>query len=165
MVKDITDETVTMWSKIGGFFLKVLVALWTFIAPVVGVLVAVGLFILLDTITGIWKAKKKNQKVTSRRLGRIINKMLVYQATVLTFFVLDFFILDEVTKTFLSFDFALTKIVAVVLCSIEIYSIDESFEQATGKGLFERIKDVVSKYKETRKAISGINNEEDDAED
>ena len=143
----------TIGSKILIHFSQILAVLVSFISPVVGVLIAVGAFILLDTVVGVWKAKKIKQKVTSRRLSSIVNKMLVYQLTTITFFTLDWFIINDIILEFLSVEFALTKAIAVVLISIEFFSINESFEVATGKGLLARFKDLMNRYKENKKAL------------
>ena len=143
----------TVGNKVLTYFSNILAILVSFISPIVGVLIAVGAFILLDTIVGIWKAKKIKQKVTSRRLASIVNKMLVYQLTTITFFTLDWFIINDIILEFLSVEFALTKAIAVVLISIEFFSINESFEMATGKGLIARFKDLMNKYKENKKVL------------
>jgi len=142
-----------LWDKLMLHTTQILAVLLTFISPIAGVLVAVGAFIMLDTIIGIWKAKKIKQKVTSRRLSSVVNKMLVYQLTVITFFILGHFIVNDIVKTFIDVDYAMTKIVAVVLISIEFFSIDESFKTATGKGLLQRFTELLSKYKENKKSF------------
>ena len=142
---------VTVGQKVIAYFSQLLAVLVSFISPVFGVLIAVGAFILLDTIVGVWKAKKIKQKVTSRRLSSVVNKMLTYQATVITFFTLDWFIINDIVLEFLSVEFALTKVIAVLLISIEFFSINESFESATGKGLIARFTDLMNKYKENKK--------------
>ena len=145
-----------IWDKMllnGGKLLSVIVA---FLAPIQGVLLAVGAFIILDSLIGVWRAKKVGQKITSRRLSRIIRKMLVYQSTVITFFLLDYFIVNEFVLSFFSIEFALTKIIAVILIGIEIFSIDESFKAATGNGLFGHFKKLIGKIKETKKDVNSL---------
>jgi len=142
-----------LYSKIGVYCGHILALLLSFITPIAGVLVAVGAFIFLDTIIGIWKAKKIKQKVTSRRLSDVVNKMLVYQLTVITFFILGHFVVNDIVKGFFDIDYAMTKLVAVILISIEFFSIDESFKVATGKGLVDRFTDLISKYKTNKKSL------------
>ena len=142
-----------LWAKLGVYFTQIAAVLLTFISPIAGVLIAVGAFVFLDTIIGIWKAKKIKQKVTSRRLSSVVNKMLVYQLTVITFFILGHFIVNDIVKQFINIDYAMTKVIAVVLISIEFFSIDESFKTATGKGLLERFTDLVTKFKKNKKML------------
>jgi len=150
----ITGSTVgSLWTKLTVYFTQIAAVLLTFISPISGVLIAVGAFIFLDTIIGIWKAKKIKQKVTSRRLSSVVNKMLVYQLTVITFFILGHFIVNDIVKTFIDVDYAMTKLIAVILISIEFFSIDESFKAATGKGLLDRFTELVTKYKTNKKML------------
>jgi len=135
------------------YFDQIFAILISFSSPIAGVLIAVGDFVLLDTVIGVWKAKKIKQKITSRRLSSVINKMLVYQLNVITFFILGHFIVNDIVKQFIDVDYAMTKIVAVILISIEFFSIDESFKTATGKGLLERFNELLQKYKENKKAL------------
>jgi len=82
-----------------------LVSLLSFFIPVVPLLLLVGGFILFDTILGIWAAKKRGEKITSRKLGNIIPKMILYQMAVLSAFVLDVWLLGEFVKFILSIVF------------------------------------------------------------
>lgn len=147
---EITQTTIFLFCK------KVALSLLAFLTPIHYTLLAVGMFIMLDTFIGIWKAKKCRTKVSSRKLSRVIRKMLVYQLTIITFYVLDYAIINELVIVSLNVDFALTKLIGVVLISIELYSIDESFEQATGKGLYQRITDFVTKVKKIRKDVNNF---------
>ena len=149
-----TSSTITtLWTKVSIYITQIAAVLLSFISPIAGVLMAVGAFIFLDTIIGIWKAKKIKQKVTSRRLSSIVNKMLVYQCTVITFFILGHFIVNDIVKELINIDYAMTKLVAVILISIEFFSIDESFKAATGKGLLDRFNDLMNKYKANKKML------------
>ena len=109
----------------------------------------IGLLIIIDTITGIWKAKKLGEKITSRKLSSIISKLALYEVTVIMFFLIDKFILNDIILQFFSVPFMLTKIVALVLASIEVMSINESYKQvhhldlwSSMKLLFARAKDI-----------------------
>lgn len=143
----------TLWGKFTSLGYKLVAVIFAFLVPIHGVLLAVGMFILADTVIGIWKAKKLKEKITSRRLSNVIQKMFVYQLVVITFFCLGHFIINDIVKQFINIDYLMTKIVAVILISIEFYSIDESFEQATGKGIFTRLTDLIKKYKDVRKEV------------
>jgi phage-related holin len=109
----------------------------------------IGVLIIIDTMTGIWKAKKIGEKITSRKLSAIISKLALYEVTVIMFFLIDQFILNDIILTFFSVPFMLTKVVALVLASIEVMSINESIKQVkgvdlwqSGKALFARAKDI-----------------------
>jgi hypothetical protein len=133
--------------KITSLGVSGFMAITTFIVPIQFVLLAVGMFIFADTIIGVWKAKKLNILITSRRLADVIKKMLIYQLATITFYCVDYAIINDIVHSMISIEYALTKLLALVLISIEAYSIDESFKLATGKGLFERMADLIKKYK------------------
>jgi hypothetical protein len=121
-----------------------------FFIPIYGLLLAVGLAIVADTITGVYKAKRLKQKITSRRLSEIVSKMFLYQGVVVLFFFIDRFILGEFTQMFIQIPLFLTKVVSALLCFIEVKSIDENFEAITGQSLWSKLKDILARTKELK---------------
>lgn len=127
-----------------------------FLAPIHGLMLTVGLFIVVDTIMGIWKAKKLKETISSRNLSRIISKMFLYQSTILMFFILDYFILNQIILVFFSVPLILTKIVAAVLASVEIFSIDENWRAVKGNGLWFYFKQATSRAKDIKNEIDPL---------
>ncbi len=130
----------------------------SFFLPIVGILILIAASVILDTITGIWKAKKLKQPITSRRLSAIISKILLYEATVMLFFAMDKFLLNDIVISFFSIELLTTKILALVLVSIEVISINENYKAVKGldlwaslKNLFARAKEVTSDFKNIKK--------------
>jgi hypothetical protein len=119
--------------------------------PVYGMLLAVGCAILFDTITGVWKSRKQGKPITSRGLSQIISKMFLYQLTVILFFLIDWFILNSIVKTIFSVDLLLTKIMALVLVSVEVVSINENYKAVRGVDLWASLKNLISRAKEIKK--------------
>ena len=131
---------------------------FAFFLPISGILLMIGVLICIDTITGIWKAKKIGEKITSRKLSSIISKLALYEITVIMFFLIDAFILNDIILTFFSVPFMLTKVVALVLASIEVMSINENYKIVKGidlwqsmKLLFARAKDINDDIKKIKK--------------
>jgi len=136
----IQSELLTLISICFAFFL-----------PISGILLMIGVLISIDTMTGIWKANKLKEKITSRKLSSIISKLALYEVTVIMFFLIDKFILNDIILTFFSVPFMLTKIVALVLASVEVISINENIKVISArnldlwqsaKALFARAKDI-----------------------
>jgi hypothetical protein len=73
-----------------------------FLMPIKPLFLLVGLMIILDTVSGIFKAKKIHEKITSKKLSRVISKMLLYQCGLVTFFILEKFLLGEFIVAFSS---------------------------------------------------------------
>ena len=124
---------------------------FAFFLPISGILIMIGILIAIDTFTGIWKAKKIGDKITSRKLSSIISKLALYEVTVIMFFLIDQFILNDIILTFFSVPFMLTKVVALVLASVEVISINENIKVIStrnldlwqsAKALFARAKDI-----------------------
>ena len=108
---------------------------FAFFLPISGILIMIGVLIAIDTITGIWKANKLKEKISSRKLSAIISKLALYEVTVIMFFLIDQFILNDIILTFFSIPFMLTKVVALVLASIEVMSINENYKVISNKNL------------------------------
>ena len=127
-----------------------------FFLPISGILLMIGVLIVIDTVAGIWKAKKIGEKITSRRLSAIISKLALYELTVIMFFLIDRFILNDIILIFFSVPFMLTKIVALVLSSIEVMSINESWKQVKQVDLWQSAKALFARAKEIKDGINNI---------
>ena len=116
----------------------------------------IGVLICIDTFTGIWKDKKIGDKITSRKLSSIISKLALYEITVIMFFLIDKFILNDIILTFFSVPFMLTKVVALVLASIEVMSINESYKQVKQVDLWQSAKDLFARAKEIKEDLNKL---------
>jgi hypothetical protein len=129
----------------------------SFFLPIVGILILIAASVILDTITGIWKAKKLKQPITSRRLSAIISKILLYEATVMLFFAMDKFLLNDIVMQFFSIDLLTTKILALTMVSIEVISINENYKQVKGIDLWASLKNLFARAKEVTSDFKNIN--------
>ena len=129
---------------------------FAFFLPISGILLMIGLLIIIDTITGIWKAKKLGEKITSRKLSSIISKLALYEVTVIMFFLIDRFILNDIILTFFSVPFMLTKVVALVLSSIEVMSINENYKAVKSIDLWSSLKNLLARSAEIKNDINKI---------
>jgi len=129
---------------------------FAFFLPISGILIMIGVLISIDTITGIWKAKKLGEKITSRKLSAIISKLALYEITVIMFFLIDKFILNEIILQFFSVPFMLTKIVALVLSSIEVMSINENYKIVKGIDLWQSMKLLFARAKDIKEDLNKL---------
>lgn len=148
----------TLKSQLAG----VITIILAFLFPIRGLIIAVVLAIALDTIMGIFKAKKLNglKAVSSRKLSAIISKMFLYQGAIILFYTIDVFILGEFISLFVEVPLFLTKVLAATLCFIEIKSIDENIEIITGKSTWVRFKEILSRAKEAKNEIQELSDKE-----
>lgn len=157
MIDRIKFEAICLVSAINEHMTKILMMLMALFAPIHGIMLTVGTLIVADTIIGIWKAKKLGEKITSRGLSKVISKMFLYQGTIILFFLIDKFILGDILLKFFSIEWLLTKVVALVLASIEIFSIDENYRAVKKYGLWYAFKRLVARGKDIKSELKDFN--------
>lgn len=83
--------------------------------------------------------------------------MLLYQSTVLLFYMLDVFILNEIVIAFFKVPLLTTKILGLTLVSVEIVSINENYRKVMNVDLWSSLKNMLSRAKEIKTDISKVN--------
>lgn len=125
-----------------------------FFAPITGMIVLVALSTIIDTGFGVWKVRKLNQDFSSKKLRfGFIPKLLSYICAVMLVYASDFFIINELTKMVVSVEFLSTKLIALTLISIEVKSMDESFEAVKGWSFLKKFTQLILKAKDIKKKI------------
>jgi hypothetical protein len=142
-------------------WLKLTATIGAFLMPISGLLFLVGFVIVLDTITGVWKSIKNKVKITSRGLSAIISKMLLYEVTVIMFYMIDQFILNNIILQFFSVELLLTKVLALILVSIEVMSINENYKAVKGLDLWQSMKNLFARAKDIKKEVDEIRHKQD----
>ena len=143
-------------SSIQKSSLQLLAVVSTFFLPITGILFLIGFAIVIDTITGIWKAKKLGVPITSRKLSAIISKLMLYEVAVILFYLIDRFILNDIILVFFSIPLMLTKILALVLVSIETLSISENIKAVKGIDLWQSMKLLFARARDIKQDIDTI---------
>ena len=143
-------------SSIQKSSLQLLAVVSTFFLPITGILFLIGFAILVDTITGIWKAKKLGIPITSRKLSAIISKLMLYEVAVILFYLIDRFILNDIILKFFSVPLMLTKILSLVLVSIEVISISENYKAVKGIDLWQAMKLLFARARDIKQDIDTI---------
>jgi len=143
-------------SSIQKSSLQLLTVISAFFLPIIGILFLIGFAILVDTFTGIWKSKKLKIKITSRGLSAVISKLLLYEIAVILFYLIDRFILNDIILTFFSVPLMLTKILSLVLVSIEVMSISENYKAVKGIDLWQAMKLLFARARDIKQDIDTI---------
>ena len=119
-----------------------------FVSPIAPLALLVSLFSIIDTFIGRWYAKKIGETVTSRktRLG-LTRKLLIYFVVLIMAYLIDRFIINEIMRNYIWFDWAFTKFFASVLIWVEYTSIDEKIKWVKGNGLTDRVVDFAKSLK------------------
>lgn len=113
---------------------EILAFLVFFFQDMVSSLVAIGFLVLADSFTGIWAAWKNGgwYAVTSRKMGRIVAKLILYPLAI---------IVAKVAQTYLSPIIPWVDVTMGILAVIEVKSIFENIGIILGFDLWRRIKE------------------------
>jgi len=149
-------QLIILLTNIRLSFMKLLAVVGAFFLPISGILFLIGFAILLDTLTGIWKSKKLGIPITSRKLSAIVSKFFLYEVAVIGFYLIDYFILNDIILTFFSVPLMLTKILSLVLVSIECISINENYFAIRGISVWDSMKLLFSRAKEIKQDLNEI---------
>jgi len=156
-------QLAILLSSIQKSSLQLLAVISAFFLPISGILFLIGFAILVDTLTGIWKAKKLKIKITSRALSAIVSKLFLYEVAVIGFYLIDYFILNDIILVFFSIPLMLTKILSLVLCSIEVISINENIKAVKGLDIWASFKQLLQRSKEIKGDIDGVRYKQDNS--
>jgi len=133
---------------------SVLTALFLFFAPIKGIILMVALSTIIDTCFGVWKAKNLGEPITSKMFRNgLVPKLLSYIAVVMLVFSSDVFIINGLTLSVVSVEFISTKVIALVLLSVEVKSMDESWIKVKGYSFIDKIKAIIVKLKDVKKEL------------
>lgn len=144
MIKIIASNLTTL--------LKVLLV---FFAPIKGIIILVALSTILDTAFGVWKASKLKENVNSKTFRHgFVPKLMSYVGAIMLVYASDFFIINYLTKEVISVDYLATKVIALMLISIEVKSMDESFQKVKGYSFIGKIVKLIIQAKDIKKKIA-----------
>lgn len=111
------------------WLIKGLIVTLAVFSPITPLLIACGALIIIDTITGMFAARKRKERITSAEMRRAISKMVVYQLAIISAFILETYILDNALPV--------SKIVSGVIGMVEFKSIMENASTIAGKNLLK----------------------------
>ena len=154
-------QVLLLTTKLQTYSIKLMAIICSFFLPIVGILILIAAAVLLDTVTGIYKSRKLKQQITSRKLSAIISKILLYEATVILFYLIDYFLVNEIVYSFFSIDMLVTKVLALTLVSIEVVSINENYRAIYHKDIWSALKNLFARAKEVTQDFKNIKKNED----
>lgn len=148
------NRIVTLFSlhSFKGFAFKILSSVLLYYAEIWMILIAVIAVVLFDTVTGIKKALKKGEKITSRRMRDTIEKMLIYNLLILVLKVVEGELLPWIP---------LVKFGAGVIGITEIYSIFENIDEIRGTNFLKTLKNLLKRPAELGDIINSSKEEDD----
>ena len=137
------------------YLISLLKVVLVFFAPIAPLIFLVALSTILDTGFGIWKAKKIGVEINSKTFRHgLVPKLLSYVGAVIVVYLSDFFLLNDLVHLVVDIDYLSTKMIALVLLSIEVKSIDESFEAVKGYSFLNKAMSIILRAKNIKKGLN-----------
>jgi hypothetical protein len=124
----------------------------SFISPIKGLFVLVGMAVALDTFAGIYIARK-NKTFCSNSLFNIVVKTFFYMGTILMAYFADLYVFEE---KLLDIPYLMAKITAVFWMYIEVKSLDEKSVKLGNKPFTVIISNLIKWVKSIKKDINEI---------
>lgn len=109
--------------------IKFVAAIVAVFAPVHGTMITAFLLVFVDTVTGTIAAKKRNEVITSRRMGDAVKKIALYQTAIVLAFLTE--------KYMLGGTLPLVNMVAGLIGFNELLSVLENLNSISGKDLLK----------------------------
>ena len=136
------------------YFSSILYSILLFFAPIKGIIILVAAFSCLDTLFGIWKAKKIGEKISSKafRTG-FVPKVLSYIGVVMAVYGSDVLIINSLIYKIVDVEFMATKIIALTLLINEAKSMDESWEAVKGYSFIDKTIEHINNLKKVKKQL------------
>lgn len=119
------------------------IAVIAVLAPIQPLLLAVGFLIAIDFVSGVWRAVKTKEKITSNGFRRTVTKMVAYNMAVISGYVLQKYMLDDVLPV--------AKLVASVIGITELKSVLENLRLITGLDLWAALANKLNPTKDIEK--------------
>lgn len=128
-----------MKAKLTSLSTEILMFLGLFIAEMSLAMFVMGILIMIDTTTGVWAAFKKGgtNAITSRKLGRVITKLVLYPICILVAWLMQYMVPE----------IPFTKVTLGILATVEGKSIFENVSKILGYDLIDRLKKAIWKDK------------------
>lgn len=134
-------------------------AVGTYLSPLFGVLAVLLIVACTDHIIGIWRAVKVGEKLEFLKgIKQTISKVLIYTVICLAVHSIDHFLLNEFWSSSFNTKFLLLKGVTLLLCYLELKSINRSYKQVKGVNLMETFYSMIKGARDIVEKIRDIKN-------
>lgn len=131
-------KTLILDSFVEKYLIAAIVWLFAFFSPIGAFVLATGLFVLCDLVTGIIAAKKRGESLESKKLFRSVAKFLVYGVAIIVAHTINFLYIPS---------FPAVQLVAGFIAFVEVKSIDENIAVVTGYSILGVIVDKLKSKK------------------
>ena len=138
------------------FLKSILIALFSFISPVWGLFLMVGIAVVLDTVYAIYSAVNKDGwgVYKADKLFKLVQKTFFYMGSLLLAFCIDKYVVSN--NLIFGLDYLFTKALAVMWVYIEVKSIDDKSVKNGNKSMYSLIKELLKNAKKIKEDIISI---------
>jgi hypothetical protein len=123
--------------KLKTYLSALLLSIIGIFSPIVPLMLTVGFLIAVDFVMALYKAHKKKEKITSRKMYNSVPKIFIYNLMIISVFLLEKYIIQS--------GIPIEKVAATAIGLTEIKSVMESFYSLTGIDLLDKFKDMFSR--------------------
>jgi hypothetical protein len=111
-----------------------------FMSPLLPLMLIITISTIFDTFVGRWYARQKGELITSGKTRKgLCSKLLIYLSVIFFSFLIDKYMINEITRNYVWFDFAFTRFWTAFFVWIEFTSIDEKVRWVKGEGITDKV--------------------------
>jgi phage-related holin len=125
------------FSSLKSVFVKLALLVIAYFTPIAEMVIVMLIFLLLDTISGIWASLKKGEKLESHKLRKTVYKIIWYTVAVMLSWMME--------KTFSLTWSNLASLVCGFICFVELKSIFENVTSITNEPVFMKILKIIKR--------------------
>lgn len=129
-----------------NFLSSIVLSIIGVFSPIVPLMLTVGFLIATDFSLALWKAYKKKEQITSRKMYNTIPKIFIYNIVIISAFLLEKYIIHS--------GISIENVAATFIGLTEFKSILESFKSLTGIDLMDKFKDMFSRGESKTKSTN-----------
>lgn len=132
-------------------------AIGTYLSPLFGIIAVLLIVSSVDHFAGVWRARKKKEKIEVwRGIKQTFSKILVYSVICFGVHSVDHFLLNEFWTGSFNTRFLLLKGVTLLLCYLELKSINKSYKEVKGVDLMATFYDMIKGARDIIEKVKGI---------
>lgn len=152
-----------MKAELKEYGFVILPMLFSFFSPAIGIICALVFASIVDHFFGVWKARFQKEKV-SFWIGfwSTFTKSMMYAAIIMSAFSIDRVAINDLITLIAGkpdIDWIFTKIVALMLFAIELFSINRSYKTVKGVSIFSALMNILKKGREVANEVGKIKSE------
>lgn len=110
----------------------IVVAAAAALSPAVPLFATVTILIIADFLFGLYRAWKREEVISSRKMSNTVSKIFLYNTAILVFFLVEKYVLDG--------SIPVAKLGAGAIAMVELKSLDENFQLIFGFSFYESMK-------------------------